>query len=242
MELGPGSYGLGFLAGLLSTLSPCVLPLIPILLSSAAHPHRLAPVSLGLGLAVSYTLIGTTLAATGSLLGLDASVLRLAGAALLGGLGLVLVSDRLQQHFARALAGISRAGNRAMAGLRADGPWGTLAIGLVLGLVWSPCVGPTLGAAIVLAGQGNALPQVALLMGLFGLGAALPVVGLAYGARSGTAGLRERMLRAGQTGKAVLGAVLLAVSALVLSGLDQPVEAWLTEQSPDWLLHLTTRY
>lgn len=242
MELGPGSYGLGFLAGLLSTLSPCVLPLIPILLGSAAHPHRLAPLTLGAGLAASYMLIGTALAATGSILGLDASLLRLGGAALLGALGLVLVSEPLQRGFARAMAGVSRAGNRVLSGLRVDGPWGPLAIGLALGVVWSPCVGPTLGAAIVLASQGSALPQVALLMGLFGLGAALPVVALAYGARSGTSQLRERLLHAGQTGKAVLGALLLVVSALVLSGLDQPLEAWLTDQSPDWLLRLTTRY
>lgn len=242
MDLGPGSYGLGFLAGLLSTLSPCVLPLVPILLGSCAHPHRLAPLTLGLGLALSYMLIGTTVAATGSVLGVDASGVRQAGAALLGTLGLVLVSPRLQQGFAQAMAGISQAGNRALRGLSAEGLWGPLAIGLVLGLVWSPCVGPTLGAAMVLASQGSALTQVALLMGLFGLGAALPVVVLAYGTRLGTTGVRERLVRAGQTGKTLLGTVLLAVSALVLSGMDQPVEAWLTEQSPDWLLRLTTRY
>jgi cytochrome c biogenesis protein CcdA len=242
MDLGPGAYGLGFLAGLLSTLSPCVLPLIPILLGSAAHPHRLAPLTLGTGLAVSYMLIGTTLAASGSFLGLDASAVRLGGAVLLGGLGLVLMATPLQRAFARAMAGVSQAGNRAMARLRPDGPWGPLAIGLVLGLVWSPCVGPTLGAAIVLASQGSALPQVALLMGLFGLGAALPVVALAYGARSGSSHLRERLLRAGQTGKTILGALLLLVAALILSELDQPIEAWLTAQSPAWLLQLTTRY
>jgi cytochrome c biogenesis protein CcdA len=242
MDLGPGAYGRGFVAGLLSTLSPCVLPLVPILLGAAAHPHRLAPLALGVGLAVSYMLIGTGLAASGSLLGLDAAALRLGGAALLAGLGLILVSQRLQRGFAQSMAGISRAGHQVMTGLRTDGMAGPLAIGLVLGLVWSPCVGPTLGAAIVLASQGNALPQVALLMGLFGLGAALPVVALAYGARSGTSHLRQRLLRAGQTGKVILGMLLLLVAALVLSGWDQAIEAWLTDQSPEWLLRLTTRY
>lgn len=242
MDLGPGSYGLGFLAGLLSTLSPCVLPIIPVLLGSAAHPHPLAPLTLAAGLAASYALIGTTLAWTGSVLGLDAAVLRQVGATVLAGLGLVLMSGRLQQQFAVATAGIGNAGNRMLDRMHSDGLWGLLAIGLALGVVWSPCVGPTLGAAIVLASQGSALPQAAALMILFGVGAALPVVALAYGSRAGMQRLHERLLRAGRTGKAVLGALLLLVAAMILSGLDQRIEAWLTGLSPDWLLRLTTRY
>jgi cytochrome c biogenesis protein CcdA len=62
MEFGLGSYGFGFLAGLLSTLSPCVLPIIPILLGSATNAHPRAPLALAGGLAVSYALIGTGLA------------------------------------------------------------------------------------------------------------------------------------------------------------------------------------
>ncbi len=62
MDFGFGSYGFGFLAGLLSTLSPCVLPIIPILLGSAANAHPRAPLALATGLALSYALIGTALA------------------------------------------------------------------------------------------------------------------------------------------------------------------------------------
>lgn len=112
----------------------------------------------------------------------------------------------------------------------------------MLGVVWSPCVGPTLGAAIVLASQGADLPAVALLMGVFGIGAALPVVALAYLSRSAMLRSRGALMQAGKTGKTLLGAALLAVAVFILSGLDKPLEAWMVDHSPAWLTRLTTRF
>ena len=172
MTFGPGAYSLGLLAGLVSTLSPCVLPILPILLGSAVNAHPRAPLALAGGLALSYALIGTGIAWAGASLGLDASAFQNAGAIILGLLGIVLLSGSLQQRFAAASAGLSNAGDQLLARMKLDGLRGQFTIGLVLGVVWSPCVGPTLGAAIVLASQGSQLPQVALLMGLFGIGAA----------------------------------------------------------------------
>jgi len=242
MEFGFGSYGFGFLAGLLSTLSPCVLPIIPILLGSAANAHPRAPLALALGLAISYAVIGTGLAWAGSALDLDASIFRSVGAVVLGLLGLVLVSGSLQQRFASATSGIGDAGNNLLARMNIDGLWGQFAIGLVLGVVWSPCVGPTLGAAVVLASQGSHLPQVALLMGIFGIGAALPIVALAYVGRSAMAKMRGKLMQAGKTGKVVLGAIMIALAFMILSGADKPIESWLVDHSPAWLTRLTTRF
>jgi cytochrome c biogenesis protein CcdA len=242
MEFGLGSYGFGFLAGLLSTLSPCVLPIIPILLGSATNAHPRAPLALAGGLAISYALIGTGLAWAGSTLDLDVSLFRSVGAVILGLLGLVLVSGSLQQRFAVATSGIGNAGNNLISRMSLDGLFGQFAIGLVLGVVWSPCVGPTLGAAVVLASQGTQLPQVALLMGIFGIGAALPIVALAYVSRSAMMKMRGKLMQAGKTGKIVLGAVMIALSALILSGTDKSVESWLVDHSPTWLTSLTTRF
>ena len=242
MEFGLGSYGFGFLAGLLSTLSPCVLPIIPILLGSATNAHPRAPLALAGGLALSYAVIGTTLVWAGSALGLDTSIFRGIGAAVLGLLGLVLISGNLQQRFASATAGLGDAGNNLISRMRLDGLWGQFAIGLVLGVVWSPCVGPTLGAAVVLASQGSQLLQVALLMGIFGVGAALPVVVLAYVSRGAMLRMRGKLMQAGKTGKMILGSVMIALSVLILTGADKPMETWLVDQSPAWLTQLTTRF
>ena len=242
MDFGFSAYGLGLLAGLLSTLSPCVLPIVPILLGAAANAHPRAPLALATGLALSYALIGTTLAWAGTALGLDADLLRNAGAVVLGLLGLVLLSASLQQRFATTTSGLGDAGHRLLARLPLDGLGGQFAIGLVLGVVWSPCVGPTLGAAVVLASRGTQLPQVALLMGLFGIGAALPLVVLAHVSRAGMARARGQLLRAGKTGKWLLGALLVALAALILSGADKHLEGWLLDLSPAWLTALTTRF
>ena len=241
MEFGIGSYGFGFLAGLLSTLSPCVLPIIPILLASAANAHRRAPLALAGGLALSYAVIGTTLAWAGSALGLDPSIFRGIGAGILGLLGLVLMSAGLQQRFASATSSLGNAGNSLIARMRLDGLWGQFVIGLVLGVVWGPCVGPTLGAAVVLASQGSRLPQVVLLMGVFGTGASLPVVALSYVSRGAWNGMRGNLARAGKTGKLVLGGAMIAIAVMILSGADKNVETVLVSHSPAWLTRLSTR-
>lgn len=242
MEFGLGSYGFGLLAGLLSTLSPCVLPILPILLGSATAAHPRAPLALAGGLALSYAVIGTLIAWAGAAIGIDASLFRNVGAAILGLLGLVLMSASLQQRFASATSGIGDAGNNFISRLNLNGLRGQFAIGLALGVVWSPCVGPTLGAAVVLASQGVHLPQVALLMGIFGVGAAMPVVGLAYLSRAAMMKVRGKLMQAGKTGKIVLGVVMVSIAALILTGADKPLEAWLLDMSPAWLTALTTRF
>ena len=242
MEFGIGSYGFGLLAGLLSTLSPCVLPILPILLGSATAAHPRAPLALAGGLALSYAVIGTLIASLGASIGLDATIFRNVGAVILGVLGLVLMSTSLQQRFARATSGIGDAGNNLISSLNLNGLGGQFVIGLALGVVWSPCVGPTLGAAIVLASQGSHLPQVALLMGIFGVGAALPVIILAYLSRTVMMKVRGSLMQAGKTGKLILGFIMLAIAAMILSGADKPLESWLVQISPEWLTALTTRF
>ena len=242
MEFGFGSYGFGLLAGLLSTLSPCVLPILPILLMSATAAHPRAPLALAAGLALSYAVIGTLIAWAGAAIGMDAAIFRNIGAGMLGVLGIVLISPRLQQRFASATSGIGDAGNTFISRIKLAGLKGQFAIGLALGVVWSPCVGPTLGAAVLLASQGSRLPQVALLMGIFGVGAAMPVVGLAYLSRAAMMKMRGKLIGAGKAGKSVLGVTMVAIAALILTGADKPFEAWLVDISPAGLTALTTRF
>ena len=242
MTLGLGSYGFGLLAGGLSTLSPCVLPIAPILIAAALNAHRYAPLSLAAGLALSYAIVGTALAWAGASLGMDASIFRGVGAAVLGLLGVVLMSGALQQRFALLTAGIGNAGSNLLSRVQLDGLMGQFVVGLLLGLVWSPCVGPTLGAAIVMAGQGANLAQAASMMGVFGIGAALPLVALAFVSRSAMSRTRSKLLYAGKAGKTLLGAVMVALAVLILTGADKQMEAWLVDHSPGWLTKLTTRF
>jgi len=242
MHFGLVSYSLALLAGLLSTLSPCVLPIVPILLGAAMGAHPRAPLALAAGLAISYGIIGTALAWAGSALVLDSELVRRIGAALLGLFALIILSSSLQQRFAAATSGIGNAGNQLLSRLHLNGLYGQFVVGLVLGMIWSPCVGPTLGVAIVLASQGKHLAGSAALMGLFSLGAALPFVILGYLSRTAMMSLRGRLLQAGRAGKVALGSAMLLIAIATISGRDRRAEAWLVNHSPAWLTNLTTRF
>jgi cytochrome c-type biogenesis protein len=242
MEPGFASYGFAGLAGVLSILSPCVLPLLPILLTSAVNQHRLGPWALAAGLAVSFALVGTSIAWLTASLNVDPAGFKTGGAVLLGIFGLILLSSSLQQRFASATSGIGNAGHALLSRLPLDGPRGQFLIGLVLGLVWSPCVGPTLGAAITLASQSTQLAHVALVMAIFGLGAAAPVVLFGLLSRGLLGRHRSRLALIGKYGKLAMGFALVTVSFAMLSGVDKTAEVFLLKHSPEWLTDLTTRY
>jgi cytochrome c biogenesis protein CcdA len=103
-------------------------------------------------------------------------------------------------------------------------------------------VGPTLGAAAVLASQGKDLGQVAATMLAFGIGAALPLLLLGMLSRQMMLNMRARLMSAGGPMKAVLGALLVIVGLLVVTGLDKQAEAIIVANQPDWLTKLTTRF
>jgi cytochrome c biogenesis protein CcdA len=233
---------LGLLAGAVSTLSPCVLPLVPVLIGSAVNAHRRGPLALGAGLASSFTIVGIALATIGAKSGIDPDSLRTAGGVALAIFGAILVMPNLQELFARATSKLGDSGNRMLSLVRPDGLRGQFLVGLLLGVVWSPCVGPTLGAASTLASQGTDLAQIAVLMMLFGLGAAVPLIVLGSLSRSTLTRFRGRLLRTGQLGRQVLGLVMLGVGILVATGSNKPIEAWILDRSPGWLTALTTRY
>jgi cytochrome c biogenesis protein CcdA len=242
MELSAASVGFGFLAGLLSTLSPCVLPLLPMVLGPAASAHRLGVPALAAGLVVSFVAVGLFVATIGFAIGLDGDWFRTASAVMLGLLGVVLLSSTVQTRFALATGGVSNVGQRLIDRLQPAGLSGQFMLGLLLGAVWSPCVGPTLGAASVLAAQGQSLFAVAAVMLAFGLGAAVPLLVVGLLSREAVRRWRGAMLRAGSAGKLLLGGAALLVSLLILTGADHRIEAFVLDHSPDWLARLTTRY
>lgn len=239
--MGPESYVFGFLAGTLSILSPCVLPLLPIVLGTAASKHRLGPLALAAGLTVSFTAVGLFVATIGFAIGLDGEIIRQGGGVILAVIGLVLLVPAFSARFAVAAGPASNWIESRLGGVGdGEGLAPQFAMGLLLGAVWSPCVGPTLGAASLLAAQGQSLGQVALVMLLFGLGAALPLAVIGLASREALMKWRRRMLTAGSLGKMLLGGFLLVIGVAVATGLDKVLEAALVELSPQWLTRLTT--
>ena len=230
----------GFGAGALTILSPCVLPLVPVVLGSAAQRHRFGPAALAAGLVASFTSIGFLVAVFGAQLGFDAGQVRLSGAVLLGTAGIFLLVPRMQERLALAASPlVAWAGDRQQR-FNDGGLWGQAAIGVLLGLVWSPCVGPTLGAAIAIAAEGRQLSVVALTMAAFAAGIASVLLAVALLGRRLFARIRSGAASHAALAKAALGAILLLVATLILTGLDRTLEGILVAAAPDWLVQLTT--
>lgn len=234
--------GLALLSGVLSTLSPCVLPLLPIVISSAVQAHRWGAMALGAGLAISFTALGLFIATIGISLGLDAIVFRTIAGVLMLIFAALLLIPVLQESFAMFASGLSNRGNMLAGRIKGDGLAGQFGLGLLLGAIWTPCVGPTLGAAATLASSGQELGRAAAVMTVFGLGAALPLVLLGGLSRQTLLRIRGRLFSGAKLGKQLLGALFLLIGLGILTGYDHRLETWLVKHSPGWLSELTTRF
>ncbi|WP_291982064.1 cytochrome c biogenesis CcdA family protein [Luteitalea sp.] len=230
---------LSLFAGVLAALSPCVLPLLPIVVGSAVRGHRAGPLALAAGLVVSFTVVGMAVIGAGAAIGLEDATVRRASAVLLIAIGVVLVSGSLHVMAGRALAPIAERAAR-LSTRAGDGLGGQFLIGALLGGVWSPCVGPTLGAAFGLASQGTSMAQASLMMVAFGVGSSAPLLATAYTSRV-VRERRQQLVRVGQTGHTLLGAGLLVMGLLVWFGLDKVIEAALLDRLPQWWVDLLAR-
>ena len=236
------SIGLAFLAGILSTLSPCVLPLLPLVLGAATTEHRYGVVALAAGLALSFTIIGLFVALIGFSVGIDAEVFRTASAIMLIIIGMIIAVPAMQMRVAAAAGPVSNWAENRFGGFSTNGLSGQFGLGLLLGAVWSPCVGPTLGAASVLASQGKDVGSVALTMLVFGVGAGVPLIILGTLSRDALMRMRGRLMGAGGAMKSALGILLVLIGLAIITGWDKRFEAYLVAISPDWLTNLTTRF
>lgn len=233
--MGLVALALAFVAGLLTALSPCVLPLLPLVMGSAAR-NRYGPTALAAGFVTTFTVIGVLLASVGTALGLSDTIARSISAALLVAAGGLMISHRLQDATGRWLSPLASASAKLSA--RADQGLGAqFFIGALLGGVWSPCVGPTLGAALGLATRSETLARAAAIMAAFGLGSATFLLAAGYASRA-VMGQRLRLLQAGESGRLVFGIVLLLVGASVASGVDKLIESAVLARLPQWWVEL----
>jgi cytochrome c-type biogenesis protein len=231
--------GLSVAAGGLTTLSPCVFPLLPLVLGGAVQGHRLAPVAMGLGMMLSFAGIGVVLGALGPALGIDADTIRVAGAAMLIAFALVMLVPALGDRFSRWMLPIASAANAASTRLDGGSLLSAAALGAVLGLVWSPCSGPLLGSALTLvASEGGAL-RGGVVLALFGLGAAIPLVAVAYASRSGFMRARDWVLARIERVRRGFAVLLGGMGIAILTGADKWVEARILAWLPDAWVNLT---
>lgn len=225
----------GYAAGLLTLINPCVLPVLPIVLAGALQVSRWGPIALAAGMSLSFVLLGVLVTAFGRSLGLNENSITEAAAVLMIGFGLILLVPRFGSAFSLATAGISSGADARMDALDRRSVGGQFLGGALLGAVWSPCVGPTLGGAISLASQGQSLGWAAAIMACFALGVSTVILALGYGARSALQRRKALMQAIAERARPIMGAVFVAVGLAILFRLHHVIEAWALDVLPYWL-------
>jgi cytochrome c biogenesis protein CcdA len=231
---------LGFFAGTLSVLSPCVLPVLPIVVASALQRHAHGPLAVATGFILSSTGTGLTFAAVGFSGAVDRDVARTVAATVMVGVGVALLVSRVRDGLARIVAPLA-SGAGALTTRLPSGVLGQAALGALLGVVWTPCTGPALAAAVTLAARSENIARATAVMLAFGAGAAVPVLLVAYGSRRTLAGHGRALVRVAAIAQPALGVVLLAIGALTATGVDRALETWMLDHMPAWMVDLATR-
>lgn len=203
LSLATAAFAVG--AGLTSIVSPCVLPVLPIVMAGQPGEHRLRPLSIVAGLMSTFVLMGALSSLFGSVVGPLLVRLERPVAVLIGVIGLLVLAD--VNPFKRLRVGISAE--------RRKGLWSGAVLGASLGLVWIPCVGPFLSAVLGMVAARAQLGQGMALLAFYSLGFALPMLAAGYAShafRERTVFLRTRPLLV----RLVSGGLLVGLSAWIL--------------------------
>lgn len=228
-----------YAAGLLTLINPCVVPVLPIVVASALQSGRLGPLAMAAGLSLSFVTLGLSITAFGHLIGMDIDMIAKAGAVMMVLFGLALLVPRASAVLAGATAGLSARADAGIDQVDRAGLRGQFLGGLLLGAVWSPCIGPTLGGAIALASTGQSLGWAAAIMLFFALGVSTLILALAYLTRGATGRWNAALRRMAGSARPILGGVFVAVGLALFFNLHHGIEAWLVGALPAWLVDLS---
>lgn len=211
--------GVAFVAGVVTAISPCVLPVLPIILAGGASGGPRRPFAIVAGLVASFTVFTLTAVALLSALGLPDDLLRNVAIAVVLGVGLALVWPRLGDLLGRPFHALARR-------RPGDGGGGFL-LGVSLGVLFTPCAGPVIGAVVTVAATQSLTVDAFLITLAYGLGAGIVLLGVAVAARRG---MSLRGVRAhAPVVRRVLGAAVLAAAVLMILGVDKDLQTRVPE-------------
>lgn len=221
-----------FLSGVVTVLSPCILPVLPIVLSSSAASGKRRPLGVISGLIISFSLFTLLITQIVSWLGLSANTLRIVAVLIIAFLGASMIVPKLNEIVEKAFGFLPRlAGDNQHQG---NGFAPGFVTGLSLGLVWAPCAGPILASVTALAATQSVNFASALVVLSYAIGSGIPLLAIAYGGRSV---IRKVPFLSNNLGKVqrVFGVVMLLTAVAIALNFDVLVTAWLTDRLPSGL-------
>jgi cytochrome c-type biogenesis protein len=179
------------LAGILTVGAPCILPLLPILLgTSIGYTSKTRPIFIALGFIISFSVVALLLSYLVIHLNIRPDLLRKVAVVALAIFGMFLIWPTPFERLTVYLSGFI---NRASAAstTAGTGNFGGFVLGLVLGLIWTPCAGPVLGSILTLIATQTDLAQASILLIAYAIGAGIPMMLVAYGGQAVTTKIRS---------------------------------------------------
>ena len=220
---------LALLAGVVTVAAPCTLPMLPILLgASVGQTSKARPAMIALGFVLSFSMVALALSAITRVFDFDPNVLRTGAAVLLLGFGLLMIWPAPFEWLSVRLGGLS---NGSVAQSR-QGMIGGFVLGTTLGLVWTPCAGPVLGSILTVVATSKDTAWASLLLVVYAIGAAIPMLLIAYGGQAVTTRIRS-MARITPRLQQGFGIVVIAFAIASYFQYDTLIVAWLTGFYPN---------
>ncbi|MDO8488458.1 MAG: cytochrome c biogenesis protein CcdA [bacterium] len=226
--------GFAFIAGVVTILSPCILPVLPLVLSGSVTGNKRRPWGVVIGFIASFTFFTLFLSSLVKFLGIPADWLRWLAVAVIAGFGLALVLPQWQLLVEKLFA---RLANLAPKTAR-SGFGGGILIGLSLGLVWTPCVGPILAAIISLAFAGTVSGSAVIITLAYATGTAIPLLAIVMGGRA----LLERnrwLVRNSAVIQRGFGILMMVTAVAILLNWDRQFQTWVLNKFPAYGAGLT---
>ena len=229
---------LALLAGVFTIASPCILPILPIVLGNAVTDtggtdgkHRSRPLFIVLGFVLSFAALGMLLATVSQSAVAASEAARLAALVLLGVSGMAMLWRRpYDWAMARVREPLDRIGSGAAGA--GSGHLGGFVLGMSLGAVWTPCAGPVLASILVLVASAQDIAWSALLLTLYAIGAGIPMLAIAYGGRFMTTRVRA-VARHSQRLQQIFGALIVLTAIAIYFHYDVQFYAWLSNYLPN---------
>ena len=219
---------LALLAGVVTVAAPCTLPMLPILLgASVGQTGKARPAMIALGFVMSFSMVALLLSAITRLFDFDPNVLRSGAAVLLLGFGLLMIWPTPFEWLSVRIGGFG--GHSATS---RQGVIGGFVLGTTLGLVWTPCAGPVLGSILTVIATSNDTARASLLLIVYAIGAALPMLAIAYGGQAVTTRIRS-VARIAPRLQQGFGVVVIAFALLSYFQYDTLIVSWLTGFYPN---------
>lgn len=220
---------LALLAGVVTVAAPCTLPMLPILLgASVGHTGKVRPAMIAVGFVMSFSMVAVLLGAITRAFDFDPNVLRTGAAVLLAGFGLLMIWPAPFERLSTGIGGFT--GSAAAA--NNQGIVGGFVLGATLGLVWTPCAGPVLGSILTVVATSKDTAWASLQLVVYAVGAALPMLAIAYGGQTVTTRVRS-IARIAPRLQQGFGIVVIAFAALSYFQYDTLIVSWLTGFYPN---------